>query len=99
MSMKKIRITRTPDLPAEVDLREAFLGLTIAIDESAVKAAFAADPAWARFADDDIDALVLRADAVASLNAAERYEAAEYWKNMPSDLLHFHWNCCELLEN
>ncbi|MGB3073568.1 MAG: hypothetical protein WBB68_04905 [Candidatus Moraniibacteriota bacterium] len=99
MTMKKIRITRTPDLPAEVDLREAFVGLTIAIDEHAVKMALTADPAWERLANDRSGAFVLRVDAVASLNAAERYEAAEYWNHMPGVLLHFHWDCCELLKN
>ncbi|MFZ1655164.1 MAG: hypothetical protein WBO92_04210 [Candidatus Moraniibacteriota bacterium] len=97
--MKKIRITHIPDLRAAVDLREAFVSLTIAIDEPAVKAAFAADPAWEGIVNDNSGVFVLRVDAVASLNAAQQYEAAEYWKQMPGNLLHFHWDCCELLEN
>ena len=97
--MKKIRITHIPDLPAAVDLREAFVSLTIAIDELAVKTAVTADPAWERFANDRSGAFVLRVDAVTSLHAAQQYEAAEYWNHMPGVLLHFHWDCCELLEN
>lgn len=88
-----------PDLPAAVDLREAFVGLTIAIDEPSVKAALTADPAWAGFIDDRSGIFVLRDDAVASLDAAQRYEAAEYWKHMPSELLHLNWSYCTLVRS
>ncbi len=97
--MKKIRITRTPTLASAVDIREAFVGLTIAIDEQAVKAALAVDPAWAGFVKDRSGVFILKSDAIASLNAAQWFEAAEYWSHMPGDLLHFNWDCCQLLED
>jgi hypothetical protein len=98
MTIKKIRITCRPSLPSGVDLREAFVGLTIAIDEPAVRERLTADPTWANFVNDSSGVFVLRDDAVASLNAAERYEAAKYWKQIPGELLHFNWGCCELLD-
>lgn len=96
--MKQIQIIRTPTLAAEVDLREAFLGLAIVINEPAVREALGADPNWANFVHDKSGVFVLRTDAVAALNAAEEFEAAEYWHHMPGTLLHFNWNCCTLLD-
>lgn len=96
--MKKIRIISTPSLASDIDLCTPFVGVTIAIDEPAVKQALTTDLAWARFVDDRSGVFVFRVDAVASLNAAQKFEAAEYWNHMPGKLLHFNWNCCELLE-
>lgn len=89
--MNKIRIIQLPDSDHPEDKRRAFVGITIPIDEAAVRRELGKVP-------DDDRYYVIPLDVVIAMAKADRQSAADYWKKHLGRITSFKKTDCELLE-
>ncbi len=89
--MYNIHIIRLPESDHPEDKRRAFVGITVPIDEAAVRRELGKVP-------DDGRYYVMPLDVVIAMAKADRQSAADYWKKHFGRIASFKKTDCELIE-